>query len=65
MVGIIGTHMLLWVPSQDSVVRLWDKSLHCHDSESCGGTHRVDPEALSKLEAQALTKFHMYCFVLH
>jgi hypothetical protein len=39
-------------------------SLHGHDSESCGGTHRVAPEAAAELKAQVEAKFHMYYFVL-
>jgi hypothetical protein len=51
MVGRIGTHMLLWVPTRDSLVRLWGQSLHSYDMESHGGTHHVAPEAVSELEA--------------
>jgi hypothetical protein len=64
MGGWIGTHMLLWAPSQDSVVKPWDWSLHSRDSESRGGAHRVAPEVVFELEAQAEAKLHMYYCVL-
>jgi hypothetical protein len=62
--GRIGTHMLLWVPSRESVVRPWGHSLHSRDFKSCGGTHRVASEVASELKPQAEAKFHIYCFVL-
>jgi hypothetical protein len=34
------------------------------DSESCGGTDRVAPEATAELKAQVEAKFHMYYFSL-
>jgi hypothetical protein len=30
-----------------------------------GGAHRVAPEAVSEIRAQAEAKFHIYYFVLH
>jgi hypothetical protein len=61
----MGTHMLLWVPSQDLVVRPWGYSLHGRESESHGGTNHVAPEAASRFKAQAEAKFIIYCVVLH
>jgi hypothetical protein len=63
MVGKIGTHKLLRVPSQDSVVRPWGLNLHNHDLESHCGTHRVALMAVHELETQAEAKYHMYCFI--
>jgi hypothetical protein len=62
MGGRMGTHTSLRVPSWDSVVRPWYWSLHGHDSESYGGTHRVAPKAMAGLEAQMDAKFHMCYF---
>jgi hypothetical protein len=64
MGGRIGTHMALWVPPQDSVVRPWGESLHSHNSESHGCTHRVAPEAAVELKDHTEAKFHMYYFGL-
>jgi hypothetical protein len=64
MGGRIGTHMLLWVPPLDSMVRPWGQILHGHDSESRGDTHRVAPKAAAELKAQTEANFHMYCFIL-
>jgi hypothetical protein len=50
MGGKIGTHISLWVPSQNSVVRPWGWSLHGRDSESCSATHHVAPEAMDELK---------------
>jgi hypothetical protein len=44
MVGITGTHMVLWTLPRDSTMRLWGKSLHDLHWESCGGAHRVEPQ---------------------
>jgi hypothetical protein len=57
--------MTLQVPMWDSVVRPWGQSLHGRDSESCGGTHHVAPEATVELVAHAEPKFHMYYFSFH
>jgi hypothetical protein len=64
MVGRIGSHVSLWVPRWDSVVRSWGKSLHGLDMESYGGARHVAPEAMFELKVQTEAKFHMYCFVL-
>jgi hypothetical protein len=61
----IGTHMLLWAPSWDSVVRPWGRSLHSRDLKSHGGAHRVAPEAASELKAKAEVMLHMYFIVLY
>jgi hypothetical protein len=53
--------MLLRTLPRDSAAR----SLHGFNRESHDGAHRVAPEAASELKAQAVAKFHMYCFVLH
>jgi hypothetical protein len=60
--GRSGTHLLLRVPTQDSVVRPWSKSLHGCDSESCSGTHHVAPEVEAELEAWSEASF--ICTVL-
>jgi hypothetical protein len=56
----IGTHMVLWALLRDSAVRLSGLSLHGLDWESHGGAHRVAPETVSEVKAQAEAKFHMY-----
>jgi hypothetical protein len=40
----------------------WSKSLHGCDSESCGGTHHVAPEATVELKAWSEASF--ICIVL-
>jgi hypothetical protein len=49
-VGGIGTHMVLWALSWDSVARLRGRNLHDLDWESHGGAHHVTPEAASEVE---------------
>jgi hypothetical protein len=65
MGGKLGTDMSLRVQLRDLVVRPWGWSLDGQDSESCGDTHCVAPEATAKLKALAEAKFHMYCFDFH
>jgi hypothetical protein len=57
--------MSLWVSPHVSVVRPGVQILHSRDMEFCSGTHRVAPEAMTKLKAQVEAKFYMYYFGLH
>jgi hypothetical protein len=62
MRGRLGTHMSVWVPMRDSVVRSWGYCLHGHDSESYGVTHLVASEAAVELEARSKARF--ICIIL-
>jgi hypothetical protein len=57
-VGGTATHMVLWALPWYSVVRMQGQGLHDLNLESCGGAHRVAPEAASEEKAQAEAKFH-------
>jgi hypothetical protein len=62
MGGKSGSHMLLWVPTRDSVVRSWGLCLHGRDSKSYSGAHHVAPKTAAELEARSEASF--ICIVL-